>query len=115
MLDEISRHAVGFNLHAEVAGDFAANVRMFEVTGAGALLVTDHKKNIGDLFEPGSEILTYKDREECMEKLKWALDNPVEAAEIAAAGQRRTLRDHTVEKRVDLLYDIMEQEFSKQG
>ena len=113
MLDEISRHAIGFNLHAEVAGDFAANVRMFEVAGAGTLLVTDHKKNIGELFEPGSEILTYKCPEECIEKLNWAVEHPVEAAKIAMAGQRRTLRDHTVEKRVDLLYDIIKQEFSK--
>lgn len=113
MLDEISRHAIGFNLHAEVAGDFAANVRMFEVAGAGTLLVTDHKKNIGELFEPGSEILTYKCPEECIEKLNWAVEHPVEAAKIAIAGQRRTMRDHSVEKRVDLLYDIIKQEFSK--
>ena len=113
MLDEISRHAIGFNLHAEVAGDFAANVRMFEVAGAGTLLVTDHKKNIGELFEPDSEILTYKCPEECIEKLNWAVEHPVEAAKIAIAGQRRTMRDHSVEKRVDLLYDIIKQEFSK--
>jgi spore maturation protein CgeB len=115
MLDEIARHAIGFNLHGGVAGDFAANVRMFEVAGAGTLLVTDHKRNIGDLYDPDSEILTYESIEECIEKLKWAIDHPVEAAEIARAGQRRTLHDHSVEKRVDLLYDIIKQELSKKA
>jgi spore maturation protein CgeB len=113
MLREIARHAVGFNLHGEVAGDYAANVRMFEVAGAGTLLVTDHKKNIREFYEPDLEILTYNSTGECVEKLKWAIDHPGEAGEIAAAGQKRTLRDHTVEKRVDLLYEIIKREFSK--
>lgn len=112
MLGEIAKHAIGFNLHAEVAGDYAANVRMFEVTGAGSLLVTDHKKNIGDLFEPDSEILTYSSPEECIEKLRWAIDHPLEAASMAEAGQRRTLNDHSVERRVELLYEIMKKECS---
>lgn len=113
MLEEIARHAVGFNLHAEVAGDYAVNVRMFEVTAAGALLVTDHKKNIGELFEPDSEILTYSSPGECIEKLKWAIDHPLEAGMMAAAGQRRTLKDHSVEKRVALLFEILEKEYGK--
>jgi len=107
MLKRISGYAVGFNLHSEVAGDYAANVRMFEVTGAGSLLVTDQKKNINSLFEPDSEILTYQSAEECIEKLTWAIEHPAEARAIARAGQRRTQKDHSVEKRVDLLHDII--------
>jgi hypothetical protein len=113
MLDEIARHAIGFNLHAEVAGDYAVNVRMFEVTAAGALLVTDHKKNIGELFEPDSEILTYSSPAECIEKLRWAIDHPEEARRIAAAGQQRSLKDHSVEKRADLLFEIMKKEYAR--
>jgi spore maturation protein CgeB len=110
MLQKISRYSVGFNLHGEVAGDYAANVRMFEVTGAGSLLVTDHKKNIRTLFEPDTEVLTYNSKEECVEKLSWAINHPAEARAIALAGQQRTLRDHSVEKRVDLLHEIIQKE-----
>jgi len=113
MLNEIARHAVGLNIHGEVAGDYAANVRLFEVAGAGAMLCTDHKKNIRDLYEPDAEILTYNSVEECIEKLKWALEHPREAANIAEAGQKRTLKDHSVENRVDLLWEIMRNEHSK--
>jgi hypothetical protein len=111
MLKEISKHAVSINIHARVAGEYAANVRMFEVTGAGSLLVTDHKNNIRDFFEPGEEILTYANKDECVEKLSWAIDNPLKAAEIASMGQKRTLKDHTVENRVELLMEILEKEF----
>lgn len=110
MLERIAGYTIGFNQHGEVAGDYAANVRMFEVTGAGALLVTDHKKNIRALFEPDIEILTYNSKEECIEKLKWATNHPAEARTIALAGQQRTLRDHSVEKRVDLLHEIIRKE-----
>jgi len=110
MLERIAGYTIGFNQHAEVAGDYAANVRMFEVTGAGALLVTDHKKNIRSLYEPDSEILTYSSMEECMEKLRWAIAFPEEAKKIALAGQQRALKDHSVEKRVDLLHEIIRKE-----
>ena len=110
MLKLIGRYAIGFNQHGEVAGDYAANVRMFEVTGAGALLVTDHKKNIHSLFESDTEILTYNSKEECIEKLQWAISHPAEARSIASAGQQRALRDHTVERRVDLLHEIIQKE-----
>ncbi|MBE9518359.1 MAG: glycosyltransferase family 1 protein [Bacteroidetes bacterium] len=110
MLELIGGYAIGFNQHGEVAGDYAANVRMFEVTGAGALLVTDDKKNIPSLFEPDKEILTYKSIEECIEKLQWAISHPAEARSIALAGQQRALREHSVEKRVDLLHEIIQKE-----
>jgi len=110
MLKTIAGYTIGFNLHGEVAGEYAANVRMFEVSGAGSLLVTDHKKNMESLFEPDKEILTYKSKEECIEKLRWAVDHPEEARVIARAGQQRTLRDHSVEKRAALLYEIIQKE-----
>jgi len=113
MLSEIAKHSVGFNLHAEVAGDYAANVRMFEVAGAGSLLLTDHKKNMSELYEPDTEALTYKTVDECIEKLRWAIDNPSEARKIANAGQERTLRDHSVEQRVELLNEIIAKEIRK--
>ena len=115
LLDELANHRIGFNIHAEVAGDYAANVRMFEVAGAGALLLTDHKKNIRELFEPGEEILTYKNTADLIEKAKWALENPRECEKISARGQARVLRDHSVEKRVDLLYEILKSEFGKRA
>jgi len=110
MLKTIARYTIGFNMHAEVAGEYAANVRMFEVSGVGSLLVTDHKKRIESLFEPDREILTYRSKEECTEKLRWAIEHPEEARKIALAGQKRTLRDHSVEKRAEQLYEIIRKE-----
>jgi len=99
--------SVVFNNHINISGKYAGNIRMFEVTGVGSLLLTDKKIDNNDLFEPGKEILVYDDYNDAIEKVKWALNNPEEAAEIAKAGQERTLNQHTYENRADELNEII--------
>lgn len=101
------QYKIGLNIHAEVAGDYAGNIRMFEVTGVGSCLVTDDKKNITELFEPDYEIVTYRTKEEASEKCKWLLNHPKELKRIAENGQRRTFKDHTYYKRVLQLDEII--------
>ena len=88
-------------------------MRLFEVTGVGTCLLTDWKKNIGELFEPDKEIVTYSSLEECSEKVKWLRNNPKACKEIAEAGQARCLRDHTFAQRVLELDEIIRKEFCR--
>jgi hypothetical protein len=99
MLGEMRRSAVALNSHIDMAGDEAANIRLFEATGVGACLLTDAKRNLSDMFEPGREVVTYRGVDELVENAAWLLDHPAAAEEIAAAGQVRTLRCHTLEVR----------------
>ena len=41
------------NRHIDVAEGYANNMRLFEATGVGALLLTEAAPNLADLFEPG--------------------------------------------------------------
>jgi spore maturation protein CgeB len=107
MLKAISKSKIGFNSHGGVAGDYAANSRMFEVTGVGSCLLTDHKKNIGKFFQVDKEIITYNSAEDCIEKVKWLLNHPAERKEIAASGQQKTLKDHTFKQRAAQLNEII--------
>ena len=113
MFKALSKSRIAFNSHGGVAGEYAANVRLFEVTGVGSCLLTDHKRNIRDFFEPDKEIVTYKSANECIEKVNWLLAHPNELKQIADAGQKRTLRDHTFEKRAIELNEIITRELSK--
>lgn len=88
------------NRHIDVAENYANNMRLFEATGCGALLITDYKDNLGDLFEIGKEVVAYRSQEECVALIKYYLKHPEEASVIAKAGQARTLREHTYEKRM---------------
>jgi spore maturation protein CgeB len=112
MFREINKSKAGLNIHGGVAGDFAANSRMFEITGVGGLLITDNKKNIKDFFLPDEEILVYDTPEECSEKIKWAIDNTEELERIATAGQKRTLKDHTFRRRTDQLNELIQKHLS---
>ena len=91
----LSRSAVALNRHIDAAEGFANNMRLYEATGVGALLLTDGGRNLSDLFEPGSEIETYATEAELVDKLRHYLAAADERAAIAAAGHERTLRDHT--------------------
>jgi len=107
MLQAISKAKIGFNIHGGIASDYAANIRMFEVTGAGSLLLTDYKRNIRDFFEPDYEIVTYATAAECIDKTKWLLNNPEKIKEIADAGHQRCIREHNIQNRVALLNEII--------
>jgi spore maturation protein CgeB len=113
MFKAISKSKIGFNSHGGVAGDYAANIRLFEVTGVGSCLLTDDKKNISDFFEPDKEIVTYKSPDACKEKINWLLSHPNEMKEIAIAGQKKTLKEHTFERRAESLNEIIKAELKK--
>ncbi len=98
---------VVLNVHADSSPEYASNMRLYEVTGVGSCLLTDWRKNIGELFEPDREVVTYASPEECLEKARWLLDHPRERAEIARAGQARVQRDHTFAVRAHRLDGIL--------
>ncbi|MEI6048931.1 MAG: glycosyltransferase [Bacteroidota bacterium] len=100
------------NIHIGVAGNYAGNMRLFEVTGVGSCILTDNKKNLSDLFVPGKEVVAYDNMEDCIEKAKWLLDNEDERKKIALAGQQKTLISHTVENRCKLILEIIDNELN---
>ena len=95
------------NHHIGMAKSYANNLRLFEATGVGTLLVTDWKKNLHEIFEPGKEVVSYRTPEECVEMIQYYLEHDEEREAIARAGQQRTLKDHTYSKRVQELVDII--------
>jgi hypothetical protein len=95
MFSVLARSKITVNQHIDIAENYANNMRLFEATGMGALLITDWKDNIAELFEPGKEVVCYKSVGECLELIDYYLRHEAERAAIAAAGQRRTLQSHS--------------------
>lgn len=111
MFEALSSSKIGLNIHGDIAGNFAANMRMFETTGVGTCLLTDDKQNIAELFVPNKEIITFQNADECVEKAKWLLANPKKLEEIALAGQQRTLKTHNYFERAKKLDKSIRQFF----
>jgi spore maturation protein CgeB len=98
---------ITLNHHIGIANDYANNMRLFEATGVGALLVTDEKVNLNEMFEPGKEVIAYRTPEECAEMIAYYLEHETERRIIARAGQQKTLRDHTYYQRMQELVEII--------
>ena len=101
MMKLFANSRITVNRHIDMARNYACNMRLFEATGNGALLITDYKENLDQLFEIGKEVVAYRTPEECAALVQYYLAHPEEAEAIARAGQARTLRDHTYAKRME--------------
>jgi hypothetical protein len=108
MYEVLARSRIALNRHIGLADGYANNMRLFEATGVGALLVTDAKRNLADLFEPGREVVAYEDEDDLVEKLRHFAEHDDERRSIAAAGQARTLREHTYANRMTELAAMLE-------
>jgi spore maturation protein CgeB len=99
---------IAVNRHIAAAEGHANNMRLYEATGTGALLLTDRGSNLPDLFEPGREVVVYDDVVDLVAKVRHYLEHDTERLAIAAAGQERTLREHTYERRIGELSRMLE-------
>lgn len=115
MFHTLARSAITINRHIDVAENFANNMRLFEATGCGTLLITDYKDNLNELYDIGKEVVAYRSPEECATLTKYYIEHPDEAQQIAKAGQARTLRDHTYEKRMKHTAELMERHLRYKG
>jgi spore maturation protein CgeB len=108
MYRTLMRSVMTLNVHIGAAGGLAGNMRMFEATGCGALLFTEEMPNVSEMFEPDSEVVTYRDSRDLVDKLIYYSENPDEAAKIAEAGKNRTLTEHTTAARARQIRGIFE-------
>ena len=106
MYRTLKRSNISFNSHIDIAGDWCGNMRMFEATGIGSLLLTDNKKNNSELFEPDKEVVVYNSIDDAIEKVSYYLSHDEERKNIAVAGQQRTLANYGMKDKVIKMIDI---------
>jgi spore maturation protein CgeB len=99
------RAVLNVNRQSMAAYGFSPATRVFEAAGAGACMITDAFTGVEEFFEPGDEILVARDGEEVAQHLK-AL-TPQHAREIGSAALKRVLAEHTYDRRVQLLEEVL--------
>jgi spore maturation protein CgeB len=85
-------------------------MRDFEVTGCGAFLMTDDARSLETMFNPGEEIICYKNIKELKGLVKFYLSHSPEREEIARKGNLRAQRDHTYARRMEELISFIGKE-----
>lgn len=78
--------------------------RNFEVPGCGAFLLSGKADNLEEYYRVGNEIDCFTTTDELIEKIRFYLANESERAQVADAGYRRTLAEHTYEKRFNEIF-----------
>lgn len=73
--------------------------RTFEIAACRTLTMTEYVPGLENCYQLDQEIVTYKSNDDLIEKIKYYLNHPQEQEAIALAGYRRTVQDHTYEKR----------------
>lgn len=99
----------------EMGGVFHMKGRDFEVPMCGAVYLTSFNPDLADSFEVGREILCYSSLQNCAEVLRWILSHPDKQEEIRVRALRRSLCDHTWERRLTDLFHLIESDFPGTG
>lgn len=81
------------------------NMRSFEATACGALMIHDKVADIEKHFVPNEEILVYNDTKELNKLLQDIKKNPQLFYDIAENGMKRTLLEHGYQHRLSLILD----------
>ena len=75
MYERLSQSRITLNRHKDVAAGYADNMRLFEATGVGTLLLTDAQRNIADMFDPGREVVAYSSVDDLVEQARFYLEH----------------------------------------
>ena len=93
--------AATLNLHGDQDG---FTMRTFEAAGVGAVELID-RADVGGLYEPGSEVLTWTTFDELVALCRRALADHAWGDSVRVAARARTLAEHTFDHRVAVLKD----------
>jgi spore maturation protein CgeB len=102
MYRTLAQSRVTLNMHVDVgrANNAGGNMRLYEATGCGALVISDFAPDVPEIFQPGREIVTYRTISELNEKVHYYRDHRAEAEGIARAGQIACWQRHGYERRI---------------
>ncbi len=104
---------INLNLHSSALldgldpeGDFV-NPRVFELAACGAFSLVDDRRELGELFKIGEEVVTFYSPEELREKIDYYLAHPEARRKVADAARRRALTHHTFERRMEAMLSFI--------
>jgi spore maturation protein CgeB len=96
-------HLAALNIRNELNVLAGLNQRNFDPCLSGTPVLSDAQGDLERCFEPGREVLVWRDARELNEAYEALRADPERAAAIGAAGRRRVLAEHTYARRLESL------------
>jgi spore maturation protein CgeB len=100
-------HRAALNIRNELHVLAGLNQRNFEPCLAGATLITDPQGDLERCFEPGAEVLVWRDLAELNDLYARILADAAFAERVAAAGRARVLAHHTFAHRLAVIAETL--------
>jgi hypothetical protein len=107
-ISKLSKIYLGFDSKPEIRKSMSE--RMYIASGCGAFYMCEHVDGIEEVMEPDREIVTFKNEDEMIYKIRYYLEHDDKRRKIAEAGNARVLRDHTYKVRIREMFEIIESE-----
>ena len=93
----------------DIGCNHTVNMRIFESTAVGSLLLTEEYFNLHQLFEPKKDIITFKSDSDLLEKVFYYLKEHDLRKEISLKGKKTCLEKHNLRSRAaDFLHIVDE-------
>ena len=83
------------------------SARMYTAIGCGAFYLCQYVDGMEEVFVPDKEIVTFRDDDEMIDKIRYYLPREDKRREIAGNGQRRILAEYTYQHRLNEMMDIL--------
>jgi spore maturation protein CgeB len=113
VLDVYRNSKIVINHHQKFTDELKrtmVNLRVYEASAGGALVLTDFRKDLPLLFKTegeNREVVVYRDYSELKKLIEYYLLNNKERIMIAKNGFKRVLKDHTYHQRVKEIFQII--------
>jgi spore maturation protein CgeB len=93
---------IGFSMKAQ-----CLKGRDFEVPMAGALYLTSNNPELSLVYQINKDICVYNDKMDCMQKVKYLLNNPDLCANIRESGMMKCRKEHSWVNRFKTLFEVV--------
>ena len=95
----LQKYSLVLNIHQNI--NYGPNMRTFEVTGSGGVLLTDRAEDVLSFFTEGEEILTYNDIDEAQRIITEILSGGINREKIIKNAYKSCHEKYTYDKRAN--------------
>lgn len=82
-------------------------LRAMDIMGCGGFLLTNYQAELFEYFEADKDFVYYTDYEDLVEKVDYYLAHEEERKQIAASGCHKVREQHTLQKRVEYILQVL--------
>ncbi len=90
----------------------AFNQRVLDVPASNEFVLTDYRSQMDYILEDKKEIISYRDKSEIPELVKYYLKNESQRMKIVENGRKRVLSEHTWEHRVKKIIETLKNRYN---